>query len=206
LAAAQKLDPATQAALAKNPNDPAAGAKAVSEISGVPVGDVATIATLNAQHGPALQAAQAVDRQTLTALLTNPADAAAAQKAVQQITSKLGISPADAQARLQDLATIPTSQLLLLQKDGAKLQQAEQTLKRLGQIPAGDLALLKKVQNAAHDSPRQWKTIFWIAVGGEVLFIPLIFMLVGYWSPRRARAAEREHDVWLESELAKLHG
>jgi MFS family permease len=206
LAAAQKLDPTTQAALAKNPNDPLAGAKAVSEISGVPVSQVAAIATISAQHGPALQAAQAVDRHTLTALLTNPTDAAAAQQAVQQITSKLGISAADAQARLQDLATIPPSQLLLLQKDGAKVQQAEQTLKQLGQIPASDLALLKNVQNAAHDSPRQWQKIFWIAVGGEVVFIPLIFLLVGYWSPRRARAAERDHDAWLESELAKLHG
>ena len=34
LATAAKLDPATSAALAKNPTDPATGAKAVSEVSG----------------------------------------------------------------------------------------------------------------------------------------------------------------------------
>jgi MFS family permease len=204
LATAQKVDQATLAALTKDPNDQAAGAKAVSEISGVPLNDVVTVATLNAQHGPALQAAQAVDRQTITALLTNPSDTAAAQKAVQEVTSKLGISAAEAQARLQELATIPTANLLLLQQDGPKVLQAEQALKKVGQIPASALATLNAAQKAAHDSPKQWRNYFWIAVGGEIVFIPLIFLMVGYWSPSRARAAEREHEEMVERELAKL--
>jgi len=205
LATAAKVDPATQAALAKDPTDQAAGIKAVSEISGVSVGDVTTIATLNAQHGPALKAAQAIDKPTITTLLTDPTNAAALQKAVGEIVSKLGISPADAQARLQEVASIPVQQLLLLQQSGQKVLTAQAQLTALGQIPAADLATLKDAQNAASDSPKQWRTYFWIAVGGEIVFIPLIFLLVGFWSPSRARQAEREHEAMVDSEMAKLH-
>jgi MFS family permease len=205
LATAQKIDPATQAALAANPNDQAAGVKAISEISGVPAADVATIATLNAQHGPALQAAQAVDRQTITTLLTDPTNASALQTAVQEIVTKLGVSPAEAQARLQEVASIPVPQLLLLQKSGQKVLTAQSQLVALGKVPASALATLKDAQRAASDSPKQWRDYFWIAVGGEVVFIPLIFLLAGFWSPTRAREAEREHEAMVERELAALH-
>ena len=204
LATAQKVDPATQAALAANPNDQAAGVKAVSEISGVSASDVATIASLNAQHGPALQAAQVVDQQTITALLTDPTNTTAAQSAVQQIVTKLKIGAADAQSRLQDLATIPVPQLLLLQQSGQKVLTAQSQLVALGKVPASDLAILKDAQHAASDSPKQWRNYFWIAVGGEIVFIPLIFLLAGFWSPKRARQAEREHEELVERELANL--
>ena len=41
-------------------------------------------------------------------------------------------------------------------------------------------------------------------VGGEVVFIPLILLMAGFWDPRRAKRAELEHDAWLEEELLKL--
>ncbi len=189
LATAAKIDPATQQALAGNPNDTTAQAKAISEISGVAQTDVATILGLNAAHGPALQAAQAVDQATITALLTNPNDTAAAAKAVQEVVAKLHISPAEATQRLTDLKSIPVPQLLLLQSSGAKVIAAGAQLKALGAVPASDLAFLTKygtalqdpkvqadlkylqanapaVQKAAHDSPRQWQKYFWIAIGG----------------------------------------
>jgi hypothetical protein len=145
---------------------------------------------------------------------------------VQEITTKLGISAADAQARLQELATIPVTQLLLLQQSGQQVLDAQSALEALGKVPAADLAFLTKyaaladpkvqadlkylqaqapsVVKAASDSPKQWRTYFWIAVGGEVVFIPLIFLLAGFWSPARARRAEREHEELVEQELAKL--
>jgi ACS family D-galactonate transporter-like MFS transporter len=228
LATAAKLDPATQAALAADPTDQAAGIKAVSELSGVSVADVTTIATLNAKHASALAAGQAVDTQTITTLLTDPTNTAALQKAVQEITTKLGISVADAQARLQELATIPVTQLLLLQQSGQKVLDAQAALVALGKVPAADTAFLTQyaalgdatvqaklkylqangsdVKNAAADSPKQWRNYFWIAVGGEIVFIPLIFLLAGYWSPRKAREKEREHEAMVDRELAKLTG
>jgi MFS family permease len=226
LATAPKVDPATRQALAANPTDPAAGIKAVSEISGVPAGDVARIATLNAQHGPALAAARVIDTTTITTLLTDKTNTAALQKAVGEITSKLGITAADAQVRLQDLATIPVQQLLLLQSSGQKVLDAQAALVALGKVPAADIAFLTKyaaladpkvqadlkylqanakdVLQAAKDSPKQWQHYFWIAVGGEIVFIPLIFLLAGFWSPRRAREEEQAHEAMVERELAKL--
>ncbi|MGI8667921.1 MAG: hypothetical protein ACR2N4_18140 [Jatrophihabitans sp.] len=60
------------------------------------------------------------------------------------------------------------------------------------------------VQQAAKDSPKQWQKYFWISVGGEVLFIPLIFVMAGFWDPRKAKAKEDEHEAWVDAELAKL--
>ncbi|MCW2497950.1 MFS transporter [Jatrophihabitans sp.] len=261
LAAVSKVDAATLAALTANPADQAAGIKAVSEITGVSVADVTTIATLNAEHGPALAAAQAVDTATITTLLTDPTNTAALQKAVGEIVSKLGITQADAGARLQELKTIPVTQLLLLQSSGVDVTKAEAALKSAASVPAADaakvvaagaqlkavgtipaavttfftktgpaaigaknfaaltdttntklqadLAVLgsstgTQVAKAAHDSPKQWRNYFWIAVGGEVVFIPLIFLLTGFWSPKKARQKEEEHEAWVEAELAKL--
>lgn len=76
----------------------------------------------------------------------------------------------------------------------------------LGNVPAEALATLSEVQQAAQDSPAQWRTYFWIAVGGQLLFIPLIFFMAGFWSPRKARRSEEEHEAWLAGELAKLAG
>ena len=221
LATAAKIDPATQFALAANPTDQAAGIKAVSEISGVPAGDVAKIATLNAQHAPAIQAAQAIDQNTITTLLTDKTNQAALQTAVQEITSKLGVSAAEAQTRLQDLASLPASDLLVLQQNGQKVVDAQNALVALGKVPAPDTAfltkyaslsepkvqkILKDVSAAAEKSPQQWRNYFWIAVGGEIVFIPLIFLMAGFWSPRRARDAEQAHEAMVERELARLRG
>ena len=206
LATAAKVDPATLAALTANPGDQAAGVKALSEITAIPVADVTTVATLAATQGPALAAAQTLDSATATALLTNPADTAAAGKAVGEITSKLGISQAEAVTRLQALAKIPTAQLLLVSQDGPKITAATAQLTALGKIPASDTKLLTQVQKAAKDSPKQWRNYYWIAVGGEIVFIPLIFLLTGAWSPKKAKREEEEHEAMVNAELAKLRG
>ncbi len=227
LATAAKVDPATQAALAKNANDPAAQVKALSEISGVAAADVTTVLTVSKQHPKALEAGQAIDPATAVALLTNPTNAALAAKAVGEIVAKLHIPPADAQARLQELASIPLSQLLLLQQNGPKVLAAGAQLTALATIAPADGAFLNKygtplqdpkvqaslkflqangakVKKAAKDSPKQWQKYFWLAVGGEVLFIPLIFVMAGFWDPRRAKKQEQEHEALIDVELAKL--
>jgi MFS family permease len=230
LQTAAKIDPATTAALAANPNDQAAQVKALSEISGVDAASVTTVLTLNAQHADALAAAQAVDPATASTLLTNPSDQQAIAKAVQEVVTKLGISQQQAIARLQELASIPTDQLATVQADGTKVADAGTQLQALASAQKSDpqsFALLAKygtalqdpkvqaqlkylqanapgVQKAAADSPKQWQHYFWIAVGGEVVFIPLIFVMAGFWDPRKAKRKEQEHEAWVQAELAKL--
>jgi hypothetical protein len=137
--------------------------------------------------------------------------------------SKLGITQQEAVARLQELATIPVDQLLVVQADGTKVADAGSQLQALASAQQSDpqsFALLAKygpslnepkvqkvltdVQKAATDSPKQWQHYFWIAVGGEVVFIPLIFVMAGFWDPRKAKQKEQEHEAWVQAELAKL--
>jgi MFS transporter, ACS family, D-galactonate transporter len=226
LATAKKLSPATAAALAKNPTDLATGIKAISEVTGVSVADVTKIATLNAEHGPALKAVQTVDQTTLATLLTDKTNTAALQKAVGEMVQKAGITQAQAGAYLQEVATIPVPDLLVLNTSGQKVLDAQASLVALGKVPAADLAFLTKYQaladpkvvadltflqknapsvlKAAKDSPKQWQHYFYIAIGGEIVFIPLIFLLAGFWSPAKARRAEEEHEAMIDAEMAKL--
>ena len=223
----QAKDPKVLAALQQNGQDQKAGIQAISDLSGVSVADVTTAATLFATHANAIAGAAVIDSNTIVTLLTNPSDTAALQTAVGEMVSKLGITQADAISRLTDLKTIPTADLLTLQKVGTAVQTAQAQLQALGKVPPADLAFVSKygpgLQNpqvvadltylqknapsvitAAKKSPKQWQHYFWIAVGGEVVFIPLIFLLTGFWSPRKAREAEEEHERWVEAELAKL--
>ena len=58
--------------------------------------------------------------------------------------------------------------------------------------------------SAAAAAPGEWKNWWWICVGGEVVFIPLIFLMTGRWSPRRAREDAEAHERLVQDEMAKL--
>jgi hypothetical protein len=210
LATLQKLDPATQQALGANPNDLAAGAKAVSEIGGMPVTDVVRAATLSQQYAPQLQTAAAVDQATATTLLTDKTNTAAITKAVGEIATKFGISPAEAGARLQALGTVPPADLIFLSTTGTKVAAATEQLKAAGTIPKADLAYLQAnasdVVKAQADNPHQWQTWWWICLAGQLLFLPFVFVMAGRWSPRKAREDERAHEEMVQRELAALQG
>jgi ACS family D-galactonate transporter-like MFS transporter len=157
---------------------------------------VVTTATTLVQEGPAVQAA-----------LASPAPVG--HTTVGKVASAVAANPAIV-ARLQKVANPPTA------ADKAFLASAA---KALG--PANLAALVKPtpvltsalttlakdgpaVSDAAARSPHQWRTFFLIGAGGELVFIPMIWLLTGFWDPRRARRAEAEHDAWLEEELTKL--
>jgi ACS family D-galactonate transporter-like MFS transporter len=208
LATLAKLSPTTQQALSANPDDPATQAQAVSEISGVPVADVARAATLSQQYAPELETASAIDQSTLLALASNPGDLASAQKAVGEISQKLGVDSATAVQRLQALGAVPQADLAFLQATGTKVQAAANDLTAVGRVPAADLAYLsangEKVQQAAADSPHQWQTWWWVCVAGQIVFLPFVFIMAGRWSPRRAREDEQAHEEMVQRELAAL--
>jgi len=60
------------------------------------------------------------------------------------------------------------------------------------------------VKKAAAGAPGQWQHYVWIAVGGQVLFIPLIFVIAGLWDPRKARRRALDHEAKTAAELAAL--
>jgi ACS family D-galactonate transporter-like MFS transporter len=230
LATAAKIDPATAAALAADPADRTATVKAVSEVSGVAVTDVTTLLTLRAEHPQALQAGLAIDPSTAAQLLSDPGNLKLRAAAVSQVATRLHVTPAQAQLALVQLAGIPPAQLLVAQRSGAQVAQAATSLAALATARKHDpaaFALLARygaalrdpnvvstlkylqvngpaVQAAAKQSPGQWQKFWWLAVGGEVVFIPLIFVMAGFWDPRKARAREREHEALVQAELDTL--
>jgi MFS family permease len=88
------------------------------------------------------------------------------------------------------ITTVGAPTLLLLQKP-----QAQADLKFL-QAHAAD------VQAAQKAAPHQWQHWLWVCVGGQIFFIPMIFLMAGYWRPRRAKEELEAHDRAIMSEPA----
>lgn len=61
------------------------------------------------------------------------------------------------------------------------------------------------VAKAAADSPDQWRTYFLIGAAGQVVFIPLVFLMAGFWDPKKAKRAEEEHAAMIEAEMARFN-
>jgi ACS family D-galactonate transporter-like MFS transporter len=207
LATIAKVDPATMAALQKNPADPAAGAKAVSEISGVSVAQVAAVAQIEAKYPQQIETLQAIDTQTATGLFLSPTTQLQV-KAIGEIAQRLNVSPAVAGQRLTAVGAVPKVDLLTLAQSGTKVATAAAELKAAGTIPPADAAYLAKygakTEKAAKDSPKQWQTWWWVCFAGQLLFLPFIFLLAGRWSPRRAREDALAHEQAVQRELAAL--
>ena len=199
----------------------------MSEISGKPKATALRVITLGTRYASQIAAANTIDATIQVAVLGNPNDQQASAKAVTEIASGLKITPAQAQARLAALRQVPVADLLYLSANADPIEKAGDQLTALGAVPAADLnyltkygtplqdpkavAALKyleahgpKVQAAVNSAPREWQNYFWIGVGGEIAFIPFLFVMAGYWRPKRAKQAEVEHDAMVDAELAKL--
>ena len=204
----QTVDPATLATLQRNPNNPLAQAKAASELSGVPVPDVARVAALSTRYATELVTLSAINPATQAALAASPTNQAALAAAAGQIAVKFGLPPARAQARLAALARVPLADLVFLHANGPKVQLAATRLRSVSAVPPADLAYLQangaKVAQAQKDSPGQWQTWWWVCFAGQFLMIPAAFLLAGRWSPRKARADELAHERVVERELEQL--
>jgi MFS family permease len=82
-------------------------------------------------------------------------------------------------------------------------------LTALSKVPPEGFAYLKAhgtaVQNAAAQSPGQWRTWYWICFAGVIFFLLGIPILRGRWKPSDARRDEQEHEEMVEAELAKIN-
>ncbi|MGW3136988.1 MFS transporter [Streptomyces sp. NPDC001139] len=76
------------------------------------------------------------------------------------------------------------------------------------QKAAPQLKLLREygpqVQKASKDGPGEWRNWWWICVGGQVLFLPFVFVMAGRWSPKKAREDAEAHRLAVDRELATL--
>ncbi len=222
LAILQSLDPATSAALTKNAADPAALPTALQEVAkqqGASAATQAQVKQIATARIDQLITASAIDSKTLAALSAGSTAPALIATAQGEIAKSLNISQAAALTKLLALASpavksdlavvtpyanalvgakaaIPAADLALVQKYGAVLQNAQNG------IPPATLA---KLQKAGKDTPHQWQHWWWVCFVAQLVFLPFIFLLVGRWSPKRARRDEEEHEALVERELAELH-
>ena len=209
VATLQLVDAATLATLSANPSNVAAQAKAVSELSNIPVAKVGTLITVKAKYPQEIATLQAIDPTTLAVLHVNAHNTAADLKAIKDIAAHFGISPAAATTRLLAVsANLSTSQLDLLFTYGNSLNAAAARLLATNMVPKADLAYLQKygsaVTQAQKNSPHQWQRWWWICFAGQIVFLPFIFLLAGRWSPRRARADAEAHKQEVDRELREL--
>jgi hypothetical protein len=68
------------------------------------------------------------------------------------------------------------------------------------------MAQIGAIQAAAAAAPGQWKTWYWVCIGGVAAFIACIFVMRGRWSPAAALADEQAHNALVAREMAKLRG
>jgi MFS family permease len=138
------------------------------------------VAALSAKYAPELATSAAIDPATKAAINANPADQAALAKAVGEIARAEKVSPTVAAARLRAAASVPKADQAFLQAHGPQ------------------------VVSASKAAAGQWRNWWWVAVGGEAVFIPLIFLMTGRWDPRRARQDAAAHEQRVQEELASL--
>jgi len=83
-------------------------------------------------------------------------------------------------------------------------------LTALSKVPSSVTAYLTAhapaVQSAAASTVGQWKTWYWICLGGIAVFLLSIPLLRGRWRPRDAKRDEEAHEAMVAAELAKLNG
>jgi MFS family permease len=139
-----------------------------------------TVTALSKTYPSQIATGDVIDPATSAALLANPLNPTADAKAVGEIAAAFHISPTAATARLTALAAVPRADQLYLAAHGTQ------------------------VTTAAAAAPGEWKNWWWVCVGGEVLFLPLILLMAGRWSPRRAREDAEEHERLVQQEMAAL--
>ncbi len=76
-----------------------------------------------------------------------------------------------------------------------RLQEAHAT------VPPDLLAKMQVIAHAAVAAPGQWQTWYLFSAAGAVVFVLLIFSMIGRWSPARARADQAEHAALVAREL-----
>jgi hypothetical protein len=108
-------------------------------------------------------------------------------------------------AQLTALAAVPSSVIAEVSAPGvgaqlAALAKVPQSVDKFMAAHASD------VVSAAAKSPGQWKTWYWICVGGLVFFLLSVPLLRGRWSPRKAKEDEEQHEAMVQAELARLQG
>jgi hypothetical protein len=126
--------------------------------------------------------------------------AALAAQAARTKALRLTPTPAELAAAKATQARL-VAQGAALKAKAASLKQSGATLQTRG---AAFQAQIAHLTHTAAEVPKQWRNWLWICIVGELLFLPLMLLLRGRWSPAAAAADQREHDRAAVLELEEL--
>src|ERR1035437_2158403 len=145
-----------------------------------------------------LNATGALPMQTLAAILTKqPTTYAATITAVTQLPPAMQKQAVALQA-FQPLATdIQNGQSVGPVKIAAVAAAGSPQLAQL-------LQQEKIIVPAQKAAPQEWKNWWWVCLGGQVIFLGLVFTMRGPWSPRKAREEDEARQAQVERELAAI--
>jgi sugar phosphate permease len=164
------------------------------------------------EKGPAVKAEAARLSAAKAALTTDGKQVAARRLVLEQEGAAIRAT----QSRLRRAGATPSpAQLAATRARASRLQtrvaslnrQAATLRSRAAALEASAAGLAPRaatVKAAAAAAPQQWERWLWIAVICQALFIPVIFVIKGRWSPRQAREDAREHARAMHRELARL--
>ncbi|MEV0579891.1 MFS transporter [Streptomyces sp. NPDC050392] len=134
------------------------------------------------EHGHEVQVAQAQAGPALAVVQAHPALFAELAKYPP------GKVPAELQTRA--VAEVGPADLALVQKAQPQLKVLEEHG--------------SEVQKASEEGPAQWRDWWLVAMGGQIVFLPLAFAMKGRWSPRRAREDAEAHQRAVDLEMSRL--
>ncbi|MGV9786657.1 MFS transporter [Streptomyces sp. NPDC003435] len=202
------VDARALTALRSKPNDVAARATVISELSGLSRATAAKAITLSARYRDQLATAARIAPATLQELRTDPTNKGVRKRAAAQIADALGVPAGQAASKLTALTAVPAADIAFLTANGPKVENATTRLRSLSTMPAADIAYLSAhgtdVATAREEGPRQWQRWWWICVAAQVLFLPAVLFMAGRWNPKKARQDALDHERLVAAELAKL--
>jgi MFS family permease len=149
--------------------------------SATPVADYGPQASaLQARYSTQIATLKLVEPATLSELQADPANRKAEIAAVSQISKAAGLTFREATADLIAASRIPAADRKFLSTHG------------------------REVLAARAAAPKEWQRWWYVCVGGELLFLPTIFLLVGRWRRSSAIRDAEAHDRIVTEEFEEL--
>jgi len=117
--------------------------------------------------------------------------------------SALGSVPGSLKPQVSGLLTF--TPLATDLQDGKTITSAQVDAVRLSSPELATMLVAAKVIVPAQKAaPAEWKRWWWVCIGGQVVFLVLIFFMRGHWNPAVAKRETEERVRLVEAELAQL--
>jgi MFS family permease len=162
--------------------------RAIVAISFLILPNIISSVTPLVEHGPAVQAIATRDARFLPTIQANI-------ELLSSVNARFpdGNIPADVQKTVVEAVGAEVATFLASPQGRADFG------------PTSPITLYgQDVSKAQADSPGQWQDWFLICALGQLFFIPMVFVLKGHWSPKKAADEAAAHEAAVDAELRRM--